>query len=45
MKAFWASIGAIVVISAMAWAGLSGLGQSSAERFQSTSGSVRLDAK
>lgn len=45
MKAFWASVGAIVVISVVAWAGLSGLNQSAADRFQSASGSVRLDVK
>jgi hypothetical protein len=46
VKAFWASVGAIVVISVVAWAGSSGLSQSSAERFQSSvAGNVRLDVK
>lgn len=45
MNAFLASVGAIVVIAVVSWAVLSGTSQSSAERFQSSNGSVRLDMK
>jgi hypothetical protein len=44
MKAFWAGVGAIVVIAVVAWAGLGGMKQSTTERFQSA-GNVRLDVK